>query len=293
MGEVDDAGARCAVLARVRDEPLAGTAPVATRWVCLEHRGAWPRDVTAHPDPSIAGFAARASASGYRPLLIRRPGRSAPGPTRVHLADTVPGSAHGTVLTVDGPRALDDVPLPRTGPLPGDPVRDPLLLVCTHGRRDRCCAVDGRALATAVVATGEADVWECSHLGGHRFAPTALVLPTGYLYGRLDPTTAIAARKAAERGEVETGLGRGRSTWSAAGQVAELAVRELTGLRDADALTLDPAAAPGPVLVHGPAGRRWTVLVEEVDGPAPRPASCGVAALPYRSLRAVSVDPLG
>ena len=30
------------------------------------------------------------------------------------------------------------------------------------------------------------EVWECTHLGGHRFAPTALVLPTGYSYGRLD-----------------------------------------------------------------------------------------------------------
>ncbi len=288
MAEVD--GIRCAVLARALEEPLAGTSPAAARWVCLEHRGAWPREVTAHPDPSVAGFAARASAAGYRPLLIRRPGRAAPGPTRVYLADTVPGSTHCTVLTVDGPRELASVPLPRTGPLPGDAVRDPLLLVCTHGRRDRCCAVDGRALAAAVVATGETDVWECSHLGGHRFAPTALVLPTGYLYGRLDPAAAVAAHKAAALGETETGLSRGRSTWSPAGQVAELAVRGLTGLRDADALTLDPAAGPGPVVVDGPGGRRWTVQVEERDG-STRPASCGAAALPSRSLTATAVDP--
>src|SRR5688500_3951930 len=96
-------GTRCALGARAQEEPLAGTAPVAARWVCLEHRGAWPRDVTAHPDPSVARFAARASAAGYRLLLIRRPGRSAAGPTRVHLADTAPGSAHATCLTVDGP----------------------------------------------------------------------------------------------------------------------------------------------------------------------------------------------
>lgn len=282
-------GTRCALLARAREEPLAGTAPVAARWVCVEHRGAWPRDVAAHPDPSVAGFAARASASGYRLLLVRRPGRSRPGPTHVRLADTTPGTTLATRLTVDGPRELDDVPLPRTGPLPGDAAPDPLLLVCTHGRRDRCCAVDGRALAVAVAATGEPDVWECSHLGGHRFAPTALVLPTGYLYGRLDPASAVAARKAAALGEVETGLGRGRSTWLPAGQVAELAVRELTGLRDADALVLDPAARPGPVVVHGPGGRRWSVQVEEHDGPGPRPASCGAAALPHRSLRSTAV----
>lgn len=295
----DEPGGRCATLARALDEPLAGTAPVAPRWVCLEHRGAWPRDIAAHPDPSIAGFAARASAAGFRPLLIRRPGRrSGPGldgtaPTRVYLADTTPGAAHITKLTVEGPRELSAVPLPRPGePLPGTAVADPLLLVCTHGRRDRCCALDGRALAVAVTAVGEADVWESSHLGGHRFAPTALVLPTGYLYGRLDPGTAIAARKAAAVGEVEPALSRGRSTFSPAGQVAELAVRHETGLRDADALTVDPVARCGPVVVTARDGRRWEVEVAEHDGPAPRPASCGVAALPYTMVHAVAVRPL-
>ncbi|MDN5750727.1 MAG: sucrase ferredoxin [Pseudonocardia sp.] len=285
---------RCASLARALDVPLAGTAPFAPRWVCLEHRGAWPRDINAHPDPSIAGFAARCSAAGWRLLLIRRPGRRDPGGTnRVYLADTTPGSSRTTKLTVEGPRELSGVPLPRAGdPLPGTGVADPLLLVCTHGRRDRCCALDGRALAVAVTAVGEADVWESSHLGGHRFAPTALVLPTGYLYGRLDPAAAVAACKTAAVGEVEPALSRGRSAFSPAGQVAELAVRHSTGLRDADALTVDPAARVGAVVVVGRDGRRWEVDVAERAGPAPRPASCGVAALPYTALHAGSVRPL-
>uniref|UniRef100_UPI00248465B2 sucrase ferredoxin n=1 Tax=Pseudonocardia pini TaxID=2758030 RepID=UPI00248465B2 len=138
--------------------------------------------------------------------------------------------------------------------------------------RDLCCAVEGRALAAAVAETGQVDVWECSHLGGHRFAPTALVLPTGYLYGRLDVQSAVAAAKAAGAGEVETGHCRGRMAWPAAGQVAELAVREHTGLRDADALTVAEIMA-GEVVVTG-YGTRWVVRVEEQPGPE-RPLSCG------------------
>ncbi len=280
--------ARCAVLARALDEPLAGTAPVAPRWVCLEHRGAWPRDVGEHPDPAVAAFAARAAASGWRLLLIRRPGRRcADAEGRVYLTDTTPSVARTTQLTVAGPAELAAVPLPASGPLPGLVVTDPLLLVCTHGRRDRCCALDGRALALAVGAgdIGEGDVWECSHLGGHRFAPTALVLPTGYLYGRLDVSTAVSARKAAGLGEVEAALCRGRSTWSPAGQVAELAVRAATGLRDADALTVVDGP---PATVHAKDGRSWTVDVEPDDGPV-RPASCGADAVPSRVLRAARV----
>src|SRR4051812_14996537 len=248
---------RCAVVARAYDEPLAGTAPVAARWACLEHRGPWPQDVEAHPDPAVAGFAARAKAAGWRFLLIRPAGlrggeRAAAGAVRLLLADTTTATA--STLTLAGPARLAEVPLPVVGSrLPGAPVTDAPLLVCTHGRRDRCCALDGRALAGALVEAGEADVWECSHLGGHRFAPTALVLPGGYLYGRLDAATAIEARKAAGQGEVEHGHCRGRAAWEPAGQVAELAVRAQTGLRDVDALLV--ARIDGPeVLVTGPSG---------------------------------------
>jgi hypothetical protein len=287
-----DAG--CAVLARAVDEPLAGTAPVAPRWVCLEHRGAWPRDVSAHPDGAVRAFVVRATTADWRVLLIRRPGRqdTASGDaTRVYLTDTAPAAARTTVQLIGGPSELAGVALPGPAdPLPGTPVSDPLLLVCTHGRRDRCCALDGRALAQAVVSAGEPDVFECSHLGGHRFAPTALVLPTGYAYGRLDPAAALTARKAAAAGEVEPALCRGRSTWSRTGQVAELAVRAATGLRDADGL--DVADAPGGAVVTARGGRRWAVRVREEDARAHRPTSCGGVPVPFAALRATEVRAL-
>jgi sucrase/ferredoxin-like protein len=279
------------VVARAFDEPLAGTAPAGPRWACLEHRGPWPHDVGAHPDPAVAGFAARAATAGWRFLLVRRPGRrAAAGPVRLLLADTT--TAEATTLVLDGPGELSAVSLPRAGAaLPGRPVADAPIMVCTHGRRDRCCALDGRALAAALVEAGEPQVWESSHLGGHRFAPTALVLPTGYLYGRLDPATAISARKAADAGEVETARCRGRSSWSPAGQVAELAVRALTGLRDAAALRVADTAG-GALVTHVHDGRRWAVDVAAHEGPAPCSSSCGVAALPRLALRATVVRPL-
>jgi len=275
------------VLAQAAEAPMAGTAPVAPRWACLEHRGAWPRDITRHTDPAIVGFAARAAAAGFRLQLIRRPGRrSDDARMRLYLTDTTPPSAHTTLVTVAGPADLLDLPLPPLGErLPGQLVDDPLLLVCTHGRRDRCCALDGRALVKALIEAGEPDVWECSHLGGHRFAPTALVLPTGYLYGRLDVATAVNARKAAELGEVETALCRGRSAFSAAGQVADLAVREATHIRCADALTVTGTT------VHG-RDAAWQVHVRERVS-TPHPVSCGVGALPVASLEAVAVTPIG
>jgi hypothetical protein len=292
-----DAGSRptpwCAALARAVDEPLVGTAPVAPRWVCVEHRGTWPHDLGAHRDEAVRTFLDRAVAAGWRPLLVRRPGRRpSEGPMRVFLADTTPPGPQVTVQRIVDPAELATIGLPAAGaPLPGEVVPEAMLLICTHGRRDRCCAVDGRALARAVVETGEPDVWESTHLGGHRFAPTTLVLPTGYVYGRLDLAGALAARKAATVGEVEPAMCRGRSTWSAPGQVAELAVRAATGLRDADALRVETPAEPDPsdVVVAAADGRRWAVTVRATACPGNRPVSCGAAALPVTALHAAGV----
>ena len=283
--------ARCAVLTRESDEPVAGTAPHAPRWVCLEHRGSWPHDIARHPDPAVADFARRAASAGLRLLLIRRHGRRlGDAPAHVFWADTRCGTA--TVGTVAGPDELAGLTLPGPDdPLPGTPLADPLLLVCTHGRRDRCCAVDGRALTAALTAAAEPDVWECSHLGGHRFAPTALVLPTGYVYGNLDLDSAISARKAAAAGEVATDCCRGRSTWSPAGQVAELAVRAASGLRDADALDVGPDIGD-TVQVTTRSGQRWVVEVERVEIGVCRPASCGAGPAPIVPVRARRVHRL-
>jgi hypothetical protein len=138
----------------------------------------------------------------------------------------------------------------------------------------------------ALTSVDELDVWECTHLGGHRFAPTALVLPTGYAYGWLDPAGAVAAYKAAASGEVETTLCRGRSTWSPAGQVAELAVRAATGLSDAGVLQVGDA--PGGAIVTARDGRRWAVAVTDVAG-ARRPASCGDDPVPSTALQAAGL----
>ncbi len=290
MRALPEPGARCAVLARAADEPLAGTAPHAPRWVCLEHRGAWPNEILGHPDPAIVDFARRTLAAGMRLLLIRRHGRRPEdGPAKVLLADTTVGASSITRLAVSSSAELADLPLPAAGEqLPGTAVRNPLLLICAHGRRDRCCALDGRALAAAMADADEPDVWECSHLGGHRFAPTALVLPTGYLYGYLDPATAGSARKAAAAAEMEVDRCRGRCTWTPAGQVAELAVRAATGLRGADAVVVLPDIGDTvPVLTD--TGQQWVVDVERIELGVLRPASCGAGPAPIAPVRATRV----
>ncbi|MEZ5153601.1 sucrase ferredoxin [Rhodococcus zopfii] len=290
----------CSALS-VPEEPLPGTAATAPGYVCLEVPSGWGRDVldgTALGTELATELSARADAAGVRILFIRRPGRDVARPARtVLIARTEPGNTWCERLEVAEPaELLDVVPRVVAGPAPGlgAAVTDPVVLVCAHGKRDQCCAVQGRPIAAALGKQFGDAVWECSHTGGHRFAPSMILLPTGYTYGRLDAArSADAVRAAAEDQVYLPGL-RGRSTWAAAGQVAEIAVRELGAATatatstDVDAVTVDEAA--GPIVRHRD-GRAWRVDVGVRELP-PRPASCGAAPKPVRPIVAEKVTAL-
>lgn len=70
------------------------------------------------------------------------------------------------------------------------PSRD--ILVCIHGSRDRCCSRFGapiyhqaRKLVTDL-GLQNTRIWQASHIGGHRMAPTAIDFPSARYYGYLD-----------------------------------------------------------------------------------------------------------
>ncbi|MEH2228572.1 MAG: sucrase ferredoxin [Nostoc sp.] len=66
------------------------------------------------------------------------------------------------------------------------------IFICTHGSRDKCCAKFGnpfyRQAKNLVKDLGMNNVriWQCTHFGGHRFAPTAIDFPEARYYARLD-----------------------------------------------------------------------------------------------------------
>ncbi|MFN6484874.1 MULTISPECIES: sucrase ferredoxin [unclassified Nostoc] len=66
------------------------------------------------------------------------------------------------------------------------------IFICTHGSHDKCCAKFGnpfyRQAKNIVKDLGmnNVRVWQSSHFGGHRFAPTAIDFPEARYYARLD-----------------------------------------------------------------------------------------------------------
>ena len=284
-------------------EPLAGTSPYAVAWVALEQNGPWgPRAFTdSHLDPGL-GRAIEDAAARHdaRPSLIRRPGRHADqhpdhdAPRHVLVAFTHPSRPWLLEGTVGDPTALLglDWPALQAGDreavlrsLPSlSPTDRPHLLVCTNGRRDVCCAVKGRPVALGVAPAAPGRVWEVTHTSGHRFAPTAVLLPAGTLHGHLDVSSASEVLRAAEAGATVVKGSRGRSTWPAPAQAAELAVREEHGVTGLDVLEVVGHEQTGErswlTEVRHLDGRAWRIAVAAEESEVLRAESCGKALKP-------------
>ncbi|MEU2367793.1 sucrase ferredoxin [Streptomyces pseudogriseolus] len=285
----------CSTLSRALDEPVEGTAATARTWLLLEQPGPWGAKAltSSHLDPSLGrALEAAAKGTGVRVALIRRPGRHAdsrmPATRRVYVAHTVPGNVWLHSATTTDPARLLDLDLPALGRgeaasfgavLGGEPHDgDPLALVCTNGKRDRCCALLGRPLAAELASSGVEGVWEVTHLGGHRFSPTVLVLPYGYAYGRAQAHAVKEVLHGAREGRIVTEGCRGGSAWERPGQAAELAVRRAVREEAAQALSVVRTEGEAPrweVTVAHVDGRRWRVAVAQGTSLPPRPESCG------------------
>lgn len=225
MTEADNWFERCSVQATLRGDPMIGSAFPADRLLLVEQPGPWGRTglLASRFDTAVAHLlVARLEARGVRVVAIRRPGRYQPdGPRRWAAVDCRPGRERIVWGRFDDDRQLLDVDIPAVlnAPGAGGPA-EPLYLVCAHGTHDACCAIRGRPVAAQLQARRPGQVWECSHVGGDRFAANLLVLPAGLLYGRVQPDEAGRLIELTDRGRVDPVALRGRVGFSSAEQAA-------------------------------------------------------------------------
>ena len=323
---IQPASTGCASAAREAGEPLAGTAPVATCWILIEQSGPWGKKalLESRLDPIFGqSLMDKAAGTGVSILLVRHCDRlerlATAGATRVWVAHTAPGATllrHGTMTDLGAILDWDFAGL-AAGALPpfGVVTTEPLLLVCTHSGRDSCCAIHGRALITGLlneVSVPDRDfIWECSHIGGHRFAPTVMSLPGGAVFGRLDLPAALDVFSQSRSLTLTLENYRGRTCFTSPLQVAEIVVRQNAGIYGRDVLdalrVIDGRALPMPAMAAVPNGqsslvsevrhtdgRAWQVNLRREELSQPRPKSCGIdptTAIIWRSVGLAEVTP--
>jgi hypothetical protein len=237
-------------------EPLPGTATYAQVWFLLEYNGTW--ESKAFEASTISNqvknlvTAILQQLPAAKLLLIR-----SSSSRMINLPPQSPASirqgagiAFYTVL-VNETRSLlyrfrlysyeELLEMDLVGLAHGYPVYDihqtddKLFLVCTHGRRDRCCARAGSLIFESMYSKAARmglteNIWQCSHVGGHRFAANVLCFPDGIFYGRVGIEDIDPVMSTYRAGEFYSAKARGRSCLEGPVQAAEIFLRQITGL---------------------------------------------------------------
>lgn len=306
---------RCSEFPTPPAEPLPGTAKRGNLVVALEYPHGWGRDVLdgeafgAELSAALKGHLKRFGASLQ---LIRQPGKTGQQRTqRICFVAFGGGVGQPAVLEryeMNDPAGILELDLSGPGRNPGArEVTHPIVLICTHGKRDMCCALKGRPLAASLQSCHNPEqIWESSHTKGHRFAPAVLLLPWGYSYGRLNFLAAQELVAAANRGELYLPANRGCGRFDAPGQVAELAVAaqlQAAGQQitpgSLEVSDLPPHSGAGAIdtascqrRVQTPQGAAYEVSLQQRQVPEVL-SSCGGQPAPGTCWEAVAIRPVG
>ncbi len=194
----------CALVSKENGECPTGSAPCYERLLLLELPRPWPAKVLQAPQlyPGVRDTLAALERTGHAPSVLTiepDPDYSRPSLVRVllfsrpnapfaeferleyHVPEREVGALLEALLVTGDASAFVPYRL-------NTPLRD--LLVCTHEARDVCCGRFGEAAFQALRETHPRPgvrVWRSSHIGGHKFAPTLIDLPSGRFWGHLEP----------------------------------------------------------------------------------------------------------
>jgi hypothetical protein len=212
----------CSLESQKNGEDMFATVARIRSWFLLEYPDVWRRD--AIDDSRLLSPAVRAHMQRWdRTLLIRQRHHRDRGELRAFVADSSPESPSMSRHLLTDYEQVTQITSP------GEPVAGLMFAVCTHGRRDQCCAKFGNAVWCALRDLTPDRAWQCSHVGGDRFAANVVVLPHGIFYGRVRTEDLPDLLRASDAGQIWMPGYRGRSSYGRATQTAEYFLRRESG----------------------------------------------------------------
>lgn len=232
------------------EENMAGTAEFKRIYLVIEQPGTWGQDALL--ESSLPqGFAADLKEQIDFPevgiFLARRTDlaqteRRTTNRRRFWLAHTTPGGVRMRSGSLDNItdvlrwdwQAIIKGELPAVGRRSADPV----LFLCTNGKKDQCCAVYTRKIVDQLRPNPEltGQIYEASHIGGHRFAPTGILLPFGVMVGRMSIEKTLELLNDSWSGNINPQYMRGRTAHPPFAQIAEIELRKRENIIQIEAL---------------------------------------------------------
>ena len=227
----------CSELSRQAAEKSYGTASVGDVWLLIEYPYPWgtkaleesalPAALKSHLSRTVKTI------PGARLLFIKQERREPQDRLTLFIVRARERAPFIAKFQLAAYEHLMDVDVAKVvgGEAPaGHVTREPLFLVCTHGRRDKCCAKFGYALYKSLREEVGDSVWQSSHVGGDRFAANLVCFPHGLFYAHVTEGGGRAIVGEYAEGRLVLDGYRGRTCYGHAVQAGEFFIRQESGL---------------------------------------------------------------
>lgn len=239
----------CAAQSRANGESVYGTVARIRSWLLLEYPSAWRKNAIEDSrllSPDLKEHIRNLDVD--RVLLVRQHHQRTES-LRCMFVRSCGDRPSATVHTMADYNEI------RTLQQGGEALTNLMFAVCTHGRHDKCCAKFGMPVWCAFRDGAGDRAWQCSHVGGDRFAANVVLFPYGVYYGRVLPEHVPEIIRRSEAGEIWLPGYRGRSCFPRPVQVAEYFLRSESGrlrIDDFRPLEIIRAAAETRVVFEAP-----------------------------------------
>lgn len=228
----DEKTLTCSEMSSQSGEHLYGTALEVKNWFLLEYSGIWKRDAfpeSALPEEvkeHLGGFLSSFEESRIQFIGGQRPVKKNPAFYYAHSSESSPKLYRFEIERYEDILSIDLPELVRTGEIEKFSCGEKLVLVCTHGARDNCCAVAGSGIYKELLKKEGISAWRTTHVGAHRFAANLVMLPEGVYYGRVNGENLEDVLSSHLRDEIFLDCYRGRSCYSPTSQVSDYFLRK-------------------------------------------------------------------
>lgn len=235
----------CSDISRQSKESIFGTGGIEDVWILLEYPKPWGRNAIAESDlPEevkihLKSFSTESKKVSSLFIKQDRKTKKTLDLFIVYIDELSPKIYKSSLQDYNDLLAINRENLFSAQlPLKSSLVKHPLFLVCTNGKRDKCCTKYGFPIYKHMSALAKENVWQSSHVGGDRFASNIVCFPHGIFYGHVLQDDATAIIDSYGNDKLNLKNYRGRCCYSRHGQIAEYFVRKNSDITNLNHLIL-------------------------------------------------------
>lgn len=175
----------CSLASKHHHEAIWATAPHALFFILIEYNDPFPADITqGNLNKKWLEELERFTKGNKGKLLFIRNGATRTDIMRIIYVDCRQKRYFSIEVQKNG---LHTIQIDQVIPAITEWYTDSFYMVCTHGKKDKCCAKWGLPVYDQLKdQNSDLQVWQCSHVGGHRFAANVLIMPYGIYYGNIE-----------------------------------------------------------------------------------------------------------